>query len=276
MENQTTLQWPGKVDLFGVAVSPTTYEEATATVLQAAERGVPGIVACQAVHAVVTASCNPELMENVNAFDMVTPDGQPVRWALNLLYGTKLTDRVYGPELMLRLCRSAAGRGVSIYLYGGSPQVVETLQENLRSQFAGLEIAGYESPPFRELTEEEDRAVVERINNSGAGLVFIGLGCPKQDRFAYAHRDSLRAVQICVGAAFDFHAGAKPMAPAWMQRHGLEWLYRLVKEPRRLWHRYLVTNSVFLGKLGLALCRRRKRREHAERWRAAVHNVEAG
>jgi exopolysaccharide biosynthesis WecB/TagA/CpsF family protein len=254
--DRRAIHWPRKVDLFGVGVSVTNYAEATATVLRAADRGVPGIVTCHAVHAIVTASGDPDLRDKVNTFELVTPDGQPVRWAMNLLHRTGLVSRVYGPELMLRLCRGAAEAGISIYLYGGDPAVAEKLRANLLRQCPGLQIAGYEAPPFRPLTAEEDRAVVERINVSGAGLMFIGLGCPKQDLFAYDHRATIRAVQVCVGAAFDFHAGVKPMAPAWMQRRGLEWLYRLIQEPGRLWRRYLVTNSVFLAKLGAALARR--------------------
>jgi exopolysaccharide biosynthesis WecB/TagA/CpsF family protein len=250
--------WPRKVDLFGVGVSVTTYDEAVAVIRRAAAAGLPGVVACQAVHAVVTASSDPALRDKVNSFDLVTPDGQPVRWAVNLLYRAGLRDRVYGPELMLRLCREAAAQGVPIYLYGGNPVVLEQLQANLRKQFPELLIAGAESPPFRVLTREEDESVVERINASGAQLVFIGLGCPKQDHFAHEHRDRIRAVQLCVGAAFDFLAGTKKTAPAWMQRHGLEWLYRLCQEPRRLWKRYLVTNSIFVAKLALALCRRHR------------------
>jgi N-acetylglucosaminyldiphosphoundecaprenol N-acetyl-beta-D-mannosaminyltransferase len=247
------LSWPNKVDLFGVGLSVTNYEEATKVILQAARRGVAAVVACQPVHAVITASEDVTLRSQVNSFELVTPDGQPVRWAMNLLHGTRLGDRVYGPELMLRLCRGAAEGGISIYLYGGSPAVDEQLHVNLRRLYPELRIAGHESPPFRALTPAEDRAVIERINASGAGLVFVGLGCPKQDRFAYEHRHAIQAVQLCVGAAFDFHAGAKKMAPAWMQRHGLEWFYRLVQEPGRLWRRYLVTNSIFLAKLAAAL-----------------------
>jgi exopolysaccharide biosynthesis WecB/TagA/CpsF family protein len=244
--------WPRKVDLFGVGVSVTTYDEAVEVILRAAGRGASAVVAAQAVHAVVLASRDPALRDKVNAFELVTPDGQPVRWAMNLLHGARLRERVYGPELMLRLCRAAAEAGVPIYLYGGSPAVAERLRANLLRACPKLHIAGAESPPFRALTPEEDRAVLERINASGARLVFLGLGCPKQDVFAYEHRGALRAVQLCVGAAFDFHAGTKKMAPRWMQRRGLEWLYRLSQEPRRLWKRYLITNSIFLWKLGLA------------------------
>ena len=226
--------WPTKRDVLGIEVTPTNYDEAVEATMAAAKRRSSGIVSCHAVHAVVTASCDASLRDKVNTFDMITPDGQPVRWAVNLLHRVKLRDRVYGPELMLRLCERAAAEGVSIYLYGGSPAVVEKLQSRLKQDIPGLQIAGYESPPFRELTPEEDAEMVERVNASGAGLMFIGLGCPKQDLFAYEHRDKVHAVQVCVGAAFDFHAGVKPMAPDLMQRYGLEWLYRLLQEPRRL------------------------------------------
>ena len=252
------VRWPRKVDLFGVEVSVTSYDEAVTAILQAAGQGLPGIVSCHAVHALVTASRAPSLRDKVNTFELVSPDGQPVRWALNLLHGARLSERVYGPELMLRLCRGAAEASIPIYLYGGNPAVIEKLQANLLGQYPKLAIAGAEAPPFRPLTAEEDRAVVERINRSGAGLVFIGLGCPKQDLFAYEHRETVKAVQVCVGAAFDFHAGVKKMAPAWMQRHGLEWLYRLSQEPGRLWQRYFVTNSIFLAQLGVSLCRGRR------------------
>ena len=154
---------------------------------------------------------------------------------------------------MSRLCRSAARQGISIYLYGSTSLVLELLVRRLIERCPGLRIAGYESPPFRPLTIEEDRAVVDRINGSGAGMVFLGLGLPKQDHFAFEHRDRIAAVQICVGAAFDFHAGAKRTAPTWMQRKGLEWLFRLTQEPRRLWRRYLTTNAIFVALVGRRL-----------------------
>jgi N-acetylglucosaminyldiphosphoundecaprenol N-acetyl-beta-D-mannosaminyltransferase len=250
------VRWPKKYNLFGVQLSATTYEEATDAILQAAQCGEPAIVSAHAVHAVVTASSDPMLREAVNRFQLVVPDGQPVRWALNLLHGTGLRDRVCGPELMLHVCRRAAEEGVPIFLYGSSPSVLAALERNLVARFPCLLVAGAESPPFRPLTDDEDRAMVERINASGAGILFIGLGCPKQDFFAYQHRDRIRAVQMCVGAAFDFHAGTKNVAPRWMQRCGLEWLFRLCEEPRRLWRRYLTTNSVFLARLaGAIACR---------------------
>ncbi len=253
LPKSTALPWPEKLDVFGVGIAATKYEQASDVIVDAAQRGERKLVSCYAVHALITFCEDEELRALSNDFDMVTPDGQPVRWALNLLHKAQLTDRVYGPNLMLHLCRRAAEGGVPVYLYGGSPSVAEELPRNLQQMLPDLQIAGSESPPFRALTPEEDQQVIDRINDSGAGIVFIGLGCPKQDQFAHAHRDTIDAVQVCVGAAFDFHAGAKSTAPAWMQRHALEWLYRLVQEPRRLWQRYLMTNSSYLLRLGASL-----------------------
>jgi exopolysaccharide biosynthesis WecB/TagA/CpsF family protein len=255
--SEPSCAWPLKRDVIGVGISATTYDEAVRPILRAARRREAAAVSCHAVHAVVTSSRDAALRRAVNEFEIVTPDGQPVRWALNLLHRSGLRERVYGPELMLRLCRAAAEEGVSIYLYGGDGETIAALRSNLCRQFPGLQVAGAEAPPFRELTAEEDAAVVERINASGAGLLFIGLGCPKQDWFAAHHRGRIAAVQVCVGAAFDFHAGRKPMAPAWMQRRGLEWLFRLSQEPRRLWRRYLDTNSRFVWGVAFQYLRRR-------------------
>ena len=240
---------PVKHDLFGVRVSATCYNEAADLIMQAARRRKSLLVDHMPVHGLMEACQDPLLKEKINAFDIVAPDGQPVRWALNHFHQTGLADRVYGPELMLRLCARAADEQIGIYLYGSQLHVLERLSGNLLRRFPKLRIAGYESPPFRSLTENEDHEAVSRINSSGAGLVFLGLGCPKQEHFAYDHRDSIQGVQLCVGAAFDFHAGCKPMAPAWMQRHGLEWAFRLMSEPGRLWKRYLCTNSLFLLKV---------------------------
>ncbi len=244
-----TIQWPPKRNVFGIEVSAASYDTACDAILAAAHARQPAIVSAFAVHALIEAATDPELAKKVNRFALVTPDGQPVRWALNLLYGMGLRQRVYGPELTWRLCRRAAEEGVAIYLYGSSPQTLEALKTNLRAAIPNLEIAGAESPPFRALTPEEDEAMVRRVNDSGAGLMFIGLGCPKQDHFAAEHADRIQAVQLCVGAAFDFHAGTKATAPEWMQRRGLEWVFRLSQEPQRLWKRYLITNSIYLYKL---------------------------
>lgn len=243
----SSVVWPEKYDVCGVLISATDYDETVRCIMTAAQSRIPAVASFFAVHAVVTAGSDKQLRNQVNAFEIIAPDGQPVRWALRWLHGIQLADRVYGPETTLRLCQAAAAEGVSVYLYGSAnEEILAALQRQLLQRFPKLQIAGVEVPPFRALTAAEDQALVQRINESGAGLLLIGLGCPKQDQFAAAHRDRIRAVQCCVGAAFDFHAGVKQMAPRWMQRCGLEWFFRLCQEPRRLARRYLQTNAIFV------------------------------
>ncbi len=241
--------WPKKYKILNLGVSATTYKEVVKLIISAAKMHIPALVTALPVHGVVTANCDPDLLHKLNRFNFVVPDGQPVRWSLNYLYNLNLKDRVYGPEMMVRLCEMAAKKKVSIYLYGSYPHVVKSLKDKLINKYEGLKIAGYESPPFRPLTKEEEKQTIERINDSKAGLVFIGLGCPQQDIFTYTHHKDIHGIMICVGAAFDFHSGNKKMAPVWMQRHGLEWLFRLVQEPRRLFKRYFYTNTVFIVKI---------------------------
>lgn len=197
------------------------------------------------VHSVVTAGRDAEFGQVLAAADMATPDGAPVAWVLRKL-GFAGQQRINGPDLMWRYCEQAAGRGESIFLYGGTPETLGILQDKLRAAFPGLQVAGAISPPFRALTATEDAADVERINASGAGTVWVSLGCPKQELWMAAHRGRVNAVMIGVGAAFDYHAGTIQRAPLWMQRNGLEWLHRLASEPGRLWKRYLVTNTLFV------------------------------
>ena len=237
--------WPKKKNLFGVDLSLTDYDQVVRYALLASRERQSAIIDFMPVHGLVTAATNREHRQRMNAFDIVAPDGQPVRWALNRFYKSDITDRVYGPQLMQRLCEAAQYQDVSIYLYGSTEQVVEKLREVLHKRYPRLKIAGWESPPFRPLTAQEDAEMIQRINQSGAGLVFIGLGCPRQEQFAYEHRESIQGVQLCVGAAFNFIAGLKKSTPPWMQKRGLEWVFRLCQEPRRLLKRYLVTNSLF-------------------------------
>jgi exopolysaccharide biosynthesis WecB/TagA/CpsF family protein len=245
-ETSRELHFPRKQDLFGVGITPTTYAQAEELIIQAAQQHATMVVTHLPVHGVVMAVWDSDYRAAINSFDLVAPDGQPVRWALNAFHKTGLKDRVYGPELMLRLCGRAAETGVSIYLYGSQPEVVQRLRDNLQARWPKLRIVGCESPPFRPLTPEEKQDVIQRINQSGAGIVFIGLGLPKQDLFAREMQAGIKAVHVCVGAAFDFHAGNKRMAPNWMQRSGLEWLFRMIQEPGRLWRRYLLTNTTFM------------------------------
>lgn len=247
-ESSSALVWPPKFDLFGVLVSGTTYLSAADAILNAARRRRGGLVTALAVHGVVEASTQPELNKVINAYDMVTPDGQPVRIAVNALHDSKMASRVAGPDLMLLLCDRCEATGMPIYLYGSTRFVVETLRDQLVHRFPYLKIVGCEPSLFRPITETESQELAERINNSGAGIVFIGLGCPLQEKFAFQHRQLFKPVQFCVGAAFDFHAGLKRRAPQWMRDFWLEWFFRMMQEPGRLWKRYLVTNTLFIMK----------------------------
>lgn len=231
--------------ILGMRVDPTSYEEATRLTLGWAHHAKSRYVCVANVHMVMEAYDDPTFKALVNAADLVTPDGVPLVCMLRRM-GYPRQERVYGPELTLRVCRRAAEEGIPVGFYGGQPEALRTLVENLKGRFPGLQVAYAYSPPFRPLTTEEDRAVVEAINASGAKILFVGLGCPKQERWMAEHRGRVRAVMLGVGAAFDFHAGRIPQAPAWMQRVGLEWIFRLLQEPKRLWRRYLKHNPRFL------------------------------
>lgn len=237
---------PARFPVAGVLASATTYDEATAHVIEAAREDRALLVAATSVHGVTIAAADPEFRDTLNAFDIVTPDGQPVRWGLNLLHGAHLVDRVYGPTLMLRVCEAAADENLGVYFYGSTPAVLERLRAQLALRLPSLRVAGYRSPPFRPATADEDAADVQAIRDSGARIVFVGLGCPRQEVWAHKHRDRLSMVVLCVGAAFDFHAGTLRQAPSWMQRRGLEWAFRLATEPRRLWQRYLRAIPLFI------------------------------
>ncbi len=246
MREAQVARLPPRHDVIGVRISQTDYDEACDTISAAAMARRPLLATALAVHGTVEAARDGQFGAQIDRFDLVLPDGQPVRWALRLIHGVRLSDRVYGPELMMRLCRRARQLGVSIYLYGSTNDTVQRLRASLERALPGLAIVGCEPSVFRPLTPTEDSDLVGRIERSGAGIVFIGLGCPRQEAFGFAHRETIRAAQVCVGAAFDFHAGTKRQAPMWMQNRGLEWLFRLCQEPRRLWRRYATTNSLFI------------------------------
>jgi exopolysaccharide biosynthesis WecB/TagA/CpsF family protein len=238
MTTTHAVRFPPRFPVAGVLVSGATYDTATASIIQAAADAQPALVAATSVHGLTMAAIDAGFGRKLNAFDMLTPDGQPVRWGLNLLHNLRLRERVYGPTLMLRICQAAAEARLPVYLYGSRGEVLEQLVRRLTESVPELSIAGFRSPPFRALTAEEDVADVRAIQASGARVLFIGLGCPRQEEWAFAHQAELALPIVCVGAAFDFHAGTLRQAPAWMQAHGLEWLFRLLMEPRRLWWRY--------------------------------------
>jgi N-acetylglucosaminyldiphosphoundecaprenol N-acetyl-beta-D-mannosaminyltransferase len=193
----------------------------------------------------------------LNSFDLVVPDGQPVRWALNWVHGTGLPDRVDGPGLTLRALEMAAKEGLPAYFYGSTNPMLAKLIARLKQLHPELIVAGAEPSKFRSLDAEERIALAERINQSGAAIVFVGLGCPRQEVFAYEMKDLLPMPMLAVGAAFAFIAGELEQAPGFMQRHGLEWCYRLGQEPRRLWRRYLLLNPYYLFLLAEQLAGRR-------------------
>lgn len=196
-------------------------------------------------HSVVTAKMDPEFAKVLNESDMSTPDGMPVAWMIRRL-GNKDQQRINGPDLMWKYLEFASDKQESIFLFGGQQSTLDILTSKIQTEFPNVKIAGAYSPPFRPLTDEEDRSIVDMINNSGAGTVWVSLGCPKQEKWMADHKGKINAVMIGVGAAFDYHAGTIKRAPLWMQNNGLEWFHRLYSEPRRLWKRYFVTNTLFI------------------------------
>lgn len=241
----------GKRSIAGVNVDVIDYDGAVSRVMSAAATGRPCAVSALAVHGVMTGVQDPAHRHRLNSLDLCVPDGQPVRWALRLLHGEVLKSRVYGPELTLRLCERAALDRQPVYFYGSKPDVLEALRDNLKAQFPGLIIAGMEPSRFRRVDDDENAAILDAIRASGAKLVFAGLGCPRQEVWAFENSAALSMPVVAVGAAFDFHAGLLSQAPGWMQDRGLEWLYRLAVEPRRLWRRYVLLNPAFCWHVGL-------------------------
>ena len=241
----------GSYPVLGVKIHAVDYDFAVASVAHAAQIGRACAVSALAVHGVMTGFQDTTHRRRLNGLDMAVPDGQPVRWALQWVHGVTLPDRVYGPTLMLRVVEEAARRSLPVYFYGSTPQTLHRLQDRLQRQFPGLVIAGAEPSKFRRISPDEKRAVIARINDSGAKIVFVGLGCPRQESWAFEYREALQRPILAVGAAFDFHAGMLSQAPPWMQQRGLEWLYRLTQEPSRLWRRYLLLNPVYLAGIGL-------------------------
>ncbi len=245
----------GKHNILGVRIDAVDYDAAVGRIITAARLGQPLTVSALAVHGLMTGVLDEEHRYRLNRFDLLVPDGQPVRWTLNWLHRARLRERVYGPELMLRVCRAAAEQGLPIFLFGGTADLLAALRENLTHAVPALRVAGTQQSLFRRMTITEQAEVVAAIKASGAALTFVGLGCPRQEVWAYELREALSMPLIAVGAAFNFHAGTLPQAPSALQSRGLEWLYRLVQEPRRLWKRYLFLNPLYLTLLFLQMTR---------------------
>lgn len=247
------------LSLFGIRYCATDYGKATDFIISKAldSNALEGwAVSALAVHGLIEAYNDHNLKVKINSIDMVVPDGQPIRWALNYFHGARLSDRVYGPTLTLNVLEAAAKQSIPVFFFGSTKKTLDLLQDKLPQRFPGLIIAGMQADRFREATETEASEDIDCIRNSGARIVFVGRGCPRQERWVAEYRQHLNMPLLAVGAAFDFMAGNFPQAPAWMQRNGLEWLYRLMREPGRLWKRYLFTNSQFLWLFFLHACRK--------------------
>ena len=231
--------------ILGTRVDATTYSRVIEMV-QDWSAGQQSRYVCAAnVHMLMEAIDSTEYRQIVNSADLVTADGMPLVWMMRLK-GQRDQPRVYGPTLMLHVLEVAARERISVGFYGGAPEILEALLRRMQARYVGLNVAFSCSPPFRAISQEEDRAIVEQFNQSGARILFVGLGCPKQEIWMAEHRGKVNAVMLGVGAAFDFHSGLKPQAPDWLQSIGLEWLFRLFTEPRRLWKRYLYYNPRFV------------------------------
>ncbi len=235
-----------RANILGVGVSAINMQQALDTMDSWIAHRQQHYVCVTNVHVVMECQRDERLRRIHNAAGMVTPDGMPMVWLLRW-YGHQHAGRVYGPDVLLAACAHSLAHGYRHYFYGGAPGVADTLAQRLQQRFDGLQIAGTYSPPFRPLTSAEDAQVVQMINAAAPDMVWVGLGAPRQEHWIAAHVGRLNApVLLGVGAAFDFHAGAKRQAPTWMQRNGLEWLFRLGTEPRRLWKRYIVNNPLFV------------------------------
>lgn len=232
-------------DILGTKIAVSSYAETAATCVQWAKRGESRTVVFANVHVVMEANDNAVLASRLHNTDMVNPDGVPLVWALKAV-GERRASRVYGPDATLVILREAEKAGIPVGFYGGSEEALNKLIASVKARFPDLQIVFTMSPPFRAMSAEEDDAVVQQIVASGARMLFVGLGCPKQEHWVAEHRGRIPAVLLAVGAAFDFIAGTKPQAPRWMMKAGLEWIFRLATEPRRLAGRYFKNNPRFI------------------------------
>jgi N-acetylglucosaminyldiphosphoundecaprenol N-acetyl-beta-D-mannosaminyltransferase len=236
----------GKRNIIGILIDAVDYEAATDFVLRAAREKRSAAISALAVHGLMTGVLDREQKFRLNHLNLVVPDGQPLRWAVNWLHGTGLLAPVIGRNLTLRICARAAAEGLPVYFYGTTPGILGALKQSLEEKFPGILIAGMAASKFRRLEPQEKPKIAAAIRESGASIVFVGLGCPRQEVFAYEFRDSLNMPVVAVGAAFPFLAGKLPEAPQWISNAGLEWFFRLASEPKRLWRRYVLLNPTYM------------------------------
>jgi N-acetylglucosaminyldiphosphoundecaprenol N-acetyl-beta-D-mannosaminyltransferase len=232
--------------VLGMRVDATSYEDASQHVVQWAREGRSAYVCVATVHMTMEAFDSSAFQRVVNGADLVTPDGRPLVWALRSL-GVKDATQVRGTDLTTHVVERAARERVPIGLYGGTPELLQLFARTLKSRYPGTRVVCQIAPPFRPLTPEEDKRVTQEIVSSGARIVFVGIGCPKQERWMVLHKERIPAVMLGVGAAFDFHTGRVRQAPHWMQVAGLEWVFRLLMDPKRLWKRYAKHNPRFVA-----------------------------
>lgn len=256
---------PDRGDVLGVNVSAIVLDDAIATIERWIVEGRREYVCVSGAHGIMECRHDPLLRKIHNEAGMVTPDGVPLVYFLRAI-GKRRTQRVYGPDLMRKMTAVSGQRGYRQFYYGGDVGVAEKLRETLVRSVPGLQVVGTICPPFRQMTPEEDRAVIDAINAARPHIIWVGLSTPKQERWMAEHRGRIDApVMIGVGAAFDFIAGTKRQAPKWMQRHALEWLFRLCSEPRRLWRRYAYIVPSFAFLTAGELLRRAVRSQVADR-----------
>ncbi|MFT4902151.1 MAG: N-acetylglucosaminyldiphosphoundecaprenol N-acetyl-beta-D-mannosaminyltransferase [Lentimonas sp.] len=236
---------PARLQVLGQHLDAVDYSEVIDTVVFWAKRCESRYVCVTNVHVVMEGWDNPAYREVINAADLITPDGVPLVWCLRAM-GLKYASRVYGPDLTWRICERAVGERLSIALYGGTEDSLADFITALRVRYPGIDVACAISPPFRTLSSDEDRVYTEAIRSSGADILFVGIGCPKQERWMHEHLNQLAMPMLGVGAAFDFHSGRVRQAPSWMQGIGMEWFFRFLMEPRRLWRRYAWHNPRFV------------------------------
>ncbi len=235
-----------KISIFGVCYSICDYSSATELIVDKAVSHSSFGVTALAVHGLIEAVNDKAFLSKVNEINLIVPDGQPVRWAMNAFHKAGLADRVYGPQLTLSVLQEANQLKLNVYLYGSKRQTLDKLISFIENSYPAVNICGVHEDRFREASALEDQADIQKINNSDAHIVLVGRGCPRQEKWVADHLGKINAAMMAVGAAFDFHAGTVKQAPLWMQRNGLEWLFRLSTEPGRLWKRYLITNTQFI------------------------------
>ncbi len=260
MESKITQNSPLRSQsILGMRVDNLTYPGITDMVLEMIGKGQRGTICVANVHMVMEAYDDPIFREMVNGASFVTADGMPLVWVQRLL-GNRKAQRVYGPQLMEILLAAAAKNRIPVGLFGGKPDILDRLLQRIQAEYPTISIVYSSSPPFRHLAPQEEESIIGRINESGARLLFIGLGCPKQEIWMARNGEKINAVVVGVGAAFDFLSGSKPQAPLWMRRSGLEWLFRLLTEPRRLWRRYFYNNPRFIWHVAKQLFRSKNKR----------------